>query len=613
MTISTHKVVSALDETQRQMLDSVPVGMCVLATDWTVLAWNRTLVEWTGLSASDAIQRKLTELFPTLLAAKYTQRLDAVFTTGAPAAFSAALHHHFIPAKLRNDERFMVQETSIRLISRNPPQALVTIQDVTLASRQLECLRQERKKLLETTRELEIANESLQGGFEDASTKNRQLCDEIQERCRIEDELRQQTTNLIEAKAREAEHTARLEQLIRDLTAARQQADAATQAKSDFLANMSHEIRTPMTAILGYVDMLHDPEFTAEQRQQVIQTVHRNGEHLLAIINDVLDISKIEAGKMTVEQVATVPQEIIRDVFDLMSGRAKKQGLSLSVEIHDPIPPRLLTDPTRLRQILVNLIGNAIKFTTSGSVKLSVDWTERQQSEGILRIRVADTGIGIAEQHLKKLFQPFSQADSCMARKFGGTGLGLAISHRLATLMGGDLSIESRLGVGSTFTLTIACGLCPNEDVHHRKGFAASEIVEHARESLENVHILVADDAPDNQKLLAYHLRKAGATFDFAENGQVALDKLEAARMAKPFDLVLMDMQMPFVDGYAATRQLRDRMDSTPVIALTAHAMAGDHEKCLNAGCNDYLTKPINRDKLIATIARWVRATVCTG
>ncbi len=604
MTVSALDVTAVLDDTQRRMLDSVPIGMCLLSTDWTILAWNRTLVEWTGLSASEAIHRKLTDLFPPLLAAKYTQRLNAVFTTGAPAALSAALHHHFIPAKLRNDERLMVQETSIRLVSRNPPQALVTIQDVTLTSRQLECLRQERRKLLETTRALEVANGSLQESFEDASTKNHQLSDEIEERRRIEVALRQQTASLIEAKAREAEHTAQLEQLIRDLTAARQQADAATQAKSDFLANMSHEIRTPMTAILGYVDMLDDPEFTAEQRQQVIQTVHRNGEHLLAIINDVLDISKIEAGMMTVERVATAPQELIRDVMELMSGRAKKQGLGLQIEMFEPIPPRLLTDPTRLQQILVNLIGNAIKFTKSGTVKLSVRWGDCQQNEGILRIQVTDTGIGIADHQLQNLFQSFTQADSGTARQFGGTGLGLVISRRLAMLMGGNLRAESQLGVGSTFTLTVACGLCLANNMSHRTG---SSDPDNAVLSLENVHVLVADDAPDNQKLLTYNLRKVGATFEVAGNGLVALEMIEAARLTKPFDVVLMDIQMPLLDGYAATRQLRERSDNTPVIALTANAMTGDHEKCLAAGCNDYLTKPINREKLIAAIAHWAK------
>ncbi|MDP1799431.1 MAG: ATP-binding protein [Planctomycetaceae bacterium] len=609
MTVGALEVTSVLDDAQRQMLDSVPVGLCLLAADSTVLAWNRTLVEWTGLSARDAIQRKLTDLFPSLLAAKYAQRLAAVFTTGAPAAFSAALHHHFIPAKLRNDERLMVQETSIRLISRNPLQALVTIQDVTLASRQLECLRQERKKLLEATRALEVANESLQESFEDASTKNYQLNDEIQERRRIEVELREQTLNLIEAKAREAEHTSQLEQLVRDLTAARQQAHVATQAKSDFLANMSHEIRTPMTAILGYMDMLHDPDFTAEQRQQVIQTVHRNGEHLLAIINDVLDLSKIEAGKMTIERVETAPRELIRDIIELMSGRAKKQKLGLLIEMSESIPPRLLTDPTRLQQILVNLIGNAIKFTSLGSVTLSVDWLDCQQKEGILRIQVTDTGIGIADHQLKNLFQPFTQADSGTARQFGGTGLGLAISRRLAMLMGGELSVESQQGVGSTFTLTVTCGRCLNDTVNHRVGSSHSGPV---ALSLENVHVLVADDSPDNQKLLAYNLRKVGATFEVAGNGLIALEMIEAARLTKAFDVVLMDIQMPLLDGYAATRQLRERKDNTPVIALTANAMTGDHEKCLNAGCNDYLTKPINREKLIATIARWAKTPVVT-
>ncbi|MDZ4688113.1 MAG: response regulator [Planctomycetaceae bacterium] len=612
MTTTEYGSACQLDYTQHQMLDSVPVGVCLLASDWTVLAWNRTLAEWTGLPRMNVISRNLTDLFPGLLAARYFQRLDAVFTTGAPAVFSAALHHHFLPVRLHNDDKLMVQETSIRRISNSPPQALVTIQDVSLASRQLECLRHDRKELLGTKRKLELANESLQHGFEDTSAKNRQLQVEILERTRMEAELRRQTNGLIAAKTREAQHTQRLEQLVRDLTAARQQAEAATQAKTEFLANMSHEIRTPMTAILGYVDLLQEPEFTAEQKQHAIETVHRNGEHLLAIINDVLDISKIEAGKMTLERVPTAPREIIQDVVELMSVRARQQGLDLKIDCLEPVPQTVETDPTRLRQILVNLVGNAIKFTKAGSVKISVQWSNRSSTAGILQIAVTDTGIGIDEEQLKTLFRPFTQADSRMTRQFGGTGLGLAISRRLAVMMGGDLTVETRPGLGSTFRVAVACDRGLDDKLVAKTDDRLSTRTDKPLNSLENVRILIVDDAPDNQKLLSFHLRKSGAQFDVAENGQIALDKLSHSRTTTPFDVVLMDMQMPVLDGYTATRRLRELADDTPVIAITAHAMIGDREKCLAAGCNDYLTKPIDREKLLNVIARWAGHAVAT-
>jgi signal transduction histidine kinase/ActR/RegA family two-component response regulator len=594
----------SLDHLQHQMFDSVPVGVCLLDRDLTVRAWNRTLSEWTGLSPAAVIDRSLLDIYPQLRGHRLLHRLEDVFSTGAPTILSAALHHHFLPIPSRNDlsAALMAQETYIRRIGGLTPQALVTIQDVTLTARQLLCLRAERRELLETKRKLELANESLQHGFDEASARNRQLQEEIQERTRIEAELRRQTFGLIAAKTREAQHTAALERLVLDLTSARQQAEAATQAKSEFLANMSHEIRTPMTAILGYVDLLQEAHVSDEQRQQAVETVHRNSEHLLAIINDVLDISKIEAGKMTLERVPMAPREIVNDVVDLMSGRAESQGLKLIVDWLEPVPQQIESDPTRLRQILVNLVGNAIKFTRSGSVTIATRWSNRSAISGVLQVDVVDTGIGIESEKLANLFQPFMQADSRMTRQFGGTGLGLAISRRLALMMGGELTVESRPGQGSTFTVTIACERWSPDSAGGASPSIALPV--NALDSLENLRILIVDDAPDNQKLLSFHLRKAGATFDLAENGRVALEKLEQARATTPFDVVVMDMQMPVMDGYTATRQLRDMGDHIPVIALTAHAMTGDREKCLAAGCDDYLTKPINRGRLIATIAR---------
>jgi signal transduction histidine kinase/ActR/RegA family two-component response regulator len=598
-------VCCAVDTTHLQMLDLVPVGVCLLGPDTTIHAWNRTLVEWTGLSRGVTLNHRLTEFFPSLLAPRYALRLAEVFATGAPAVLSAALHGHYLPIHRGDGSEapLMVQQSTLRRISIDPPRVLVTIQDVSLEARQVEWLRRERKELLGTKRKLELAIESLQHGFALELANNRQLQQEIQERTRVESELRKQTGSLIAAKTREAQHTQRLEQLVRDLTMARHQAESATQAKSEFLANMSHEIRTPMTAILGYVDLLRGPGVGEELKQQAIETVHRNGEHLLAIINDVLDISKIEAGKLTIEHVPTPVREIVQEVAQLLSARAAEQNLPLRVELVEPIPDFVESDPTRLRQILANLVGNAIKFTRTGSVCIRVRWQNRTVTAGTLHIEVIDTGIGIAPEQLQHLFRPFSQADSRMTREFGGTGLGLAISRRLAQMMGGDLSAVSQPGQGSTFTVTIACGRI--SDSLARDGHRSPAVLPAKPQSLEHLRLLIVDDAPDNQRLVAFHLRKAGATFDFAENGQAALDKLAMARQSNPFDVVLMDMQMPVLDGYSATRQLRLLGDRIPVIAITAHAMAGDREKCLAAGCDDYLSKPIDRARLLAMIAHW--------
>jgi len=586
------------------MLDLVPVGVCVLGPDGVVLVWNRTLTEWTGLPADQAVNRRLIELYPSLLEPRYARRLQAVFETGAPAVLSAALHGHFLP--IRSDDEsatLMVQETTLRRISTDPLRVLIAIQDVSLAARQLEWLRSERQLLLDTKRKLELANESLQQGFALELANNQKLQQEIQERTRVESELRRQTNSLIAAKTREHQHTQRLEQLVRDLTAARQQAEAATQAKSEFLANMSHEIRTPMTAILGYVDLLHEPGVSDEVKQQAIETVHRNGDHLLAIINDVLDISKIEAGQMTIENVPTSIRAVVQEVAELMSASAADRGLKLNVELVEPLPHLVETDPTRLRQVLVNLTGNAIKFTRAGSVCIRARWQNRTSRTGLLQLDVVDTGVGIADEQRQRIFQPFSQGESHVTREYGGTGLGLAISRRLAHMMGGTLTVDSHVGRGSTFSLTVTCGRISD---HERRDLPNGSSPSSAQpQSLAHLRVLIVDDAPDNQRLLAFHLRKAGAEFEIADNGQIALDLIAAAHRTAPFDVVLMDMQMPVLDGYSATRQLRAANDHTPVIAITAHALAGDREKCLAAGCNEYLTKPINRDKLLSTIACW--------
>ncbi|MCC7292566.1 MAG: response regulator [Phycisphaerales bacterium] len=382
-------------------------------------------------------------------------------------------------------------------------------------------------------------------------------------------------------------------------------ADAANRAKSAFLANMSHEIRTPMTAILGYADLLLEPAQTPKDRLDAVQTIRRNGEHLLSIINDILDLSKIEAGRMVIEQIDVDPLTVIEEVFSLMQVRAKGKGLSLVNDLVFPQPVRIRSDPTRLRQILVNLVGNAIKFTESGAVTVRTSFVASPQPR--MRFSVKDTGIGIDPSALANLFQPFTQADASTTRRFGGTGLGLTISKRLATMLGGDIDVESTPGEGSTFSVWVACEGAGEDEVRFEPplaeatGASARSSAEHIRLS---ANVLLAEDGPDNQRLISYHLRKSGATVTIAENGRIAVERaLTALREGRPFDVILMDMQMPEMDGYTAASLLRAEGFRGPIIALTAHAMAGDRDKCIHAGCSDYLTKPIDRDCLLTTCA----------
>ena len=395
-------------------------------------------------------------------------------------------------------------------------------------------------------------------------------------------------------------------------------AEASTKSKSVFLANMSHEIRTPMTAILAFAETLMEQGLSDAEKQEAIYTIRRNGEHLLEIINDILDISKIEAGKLHVEHISCSPVQLIAEVKSLMQIPADAKNLQLCIEYDGPIPETIETDPTRLKQILVNLTGNAIKFTESGSVKLLTRLINNSDQPKI-QFEIIDTGLGMTKEQVGKLFKAFAQADSSTTRKFGGTGLGLTISKRLAEMLGGDITVESTPGKGSTFRLTISTGILKNTEMLEDPEQATFVLPERrtpeptGKVSL-NCHILLAEDNPTNQTIIVRMLEKVGAQVTSVANGELAVDAaLAAENSSEPFHLILMDMQMPVMDGYEATRMLRKKWYMKPIIALTAHAMASDEQRCLDAqnkGCDDYATKPINREKLICTIRNHLQHTV---
>ncbi len=383
---------------------------------------------------------------------------------------------------------------------------------------------------------------------------------------------------------------------------AKEDAEKANQAKSSFLANMSHEIRTPISAILGYSDMLLEPGQSQSERERCVGTIRRNSEHLLEIINDVLDISKIEACRMSVESIPCDLPQLIADVICLTQPRAIQKKLDFKVELDGAIPRQIMTDPLRLRQVLVNLVANAIKFTENGAVRITVSRQIGYFTHDV-RFDVKDTGIGMSEEQLGRLFQPFRQADESTTRRFGGTGLGLTISKRLAKLLGGDISVQSSEAVGSTFSLTINGGARENVEFVHDLGETEARVAEAGRPP-EPVtlsgRILLAEDGEDNQELICSYLRSAGASVTLAPNGRACL---ELARQF-PFDLILMDMQMPELDGYGATMQLRSSGYTMPIVALTANAMAEDRARCIASGCTDYLSKPVAREHLLSTVKR---------
>ncbi len=423
---------------------------------------------------------------------------------------------------------------------------------------------------------------------------------------------RKQTNNLLATKLHLETYTAQLAAKTQQLEHARSAAEDATQSKTEFLANMSHEIRTPMTAILGYADLLLEEEGLEKappQRVEAIKTIQRNGHHLLAILNDILDISKIEARKMNVERVACSPHQILSDVISLMHHRAKEKGLALNAEGIGPIPRTIQTDPTRLRQILANLVSNAVKFTEEGGIRVIMKMARCvDPARPHLRFEVLDTGIGMTAKQQAKLFKPFSQADASTTRRFGGTGLGLTISKRLAQMLGGDIEARSTPEEGSSFSVTIDTG--PLEETAMIDPFG-NPFQKHDRSipkpnaltALPGCRVLLAEDGLDNQRLISIVLRKAGAEVTIAPDGQAAFEQaMKALRQGQPYDVILMDMQMPELDGYQATRKLREQGYKGPIIALTAHAMAGDRDKCISAGCDDYATKPVQRRTLLEMI-----------
>jgi PAS domain S-box-containing protein len=401
------------------------------------------------------------------------------------------------------------------------------------------------------------------------------------------------------------------------LLLAKAAAEDASRSKSEFLANMSHEIRTPMTAILGFTDLLLDERnFHEEPEKRIssIKTIQHNGSHLLSIIDDVLDLSKIEAGKIEIEAIPYSTFKIIEEVLSLMRVPSSAKGIALCCEFETAIPSNVLTDPIRVRQILLNLVSNAIKFTELGGVRIVVRYAGGDRPR--LEFDVVDTGLGMTPEQQNRLFKPFTQADNSTTRQFGGTGLGLTISKRLANLMGGDVFIvESCAGQGTRFRAYIDMGVLessklidPNQVSNfHSAGVnaKADEVQTVSPQSLlAGCNILLAEDGPDNQKLISFILKKAGAKVTIAENGQLAVDStLDAVIAGDPFHVVLMDMQMPVLDGYGATALLRSKGYGGHIIALTAHAMAGDRGKCISAGCDDYATKPIDRPSLIQQIA----------
>jgi PAS domain S-box-containing protein len=395
-----------------------------------------------------------------------------------------------------------------------------------------------------------------------------------------------------------------------ELRQAKIAAEAANRAKSEFLANMSHEIRTPMTAILGYTDLLLDEACTDTDRHTYLATVRRNGEHLLQLINDILDLSKIEAEKLQLEHVDWPLRQVIEEVRSLLQVPATQKRLTLEVTYVEPLPVLIRTDPVRLRQILLNLVGNAIKFTDTGGVHITIRCIPQEDAGAQLQIAVADSGIGISADAMPTLFQPFTQADMSLTRRYGGTGLGLNISQRLAHMLGGRIEVQSELGKGSTFTLTFDVRTTTDAESLPSASIASRQDLNRphgdVRQSLRG-RVLLVEDVAEMAYLVRRILAKTCLELDVAENGLVGYDMvMRAQATGKPYHLILMDIHMPVMNGYDTTRHLRANGWKGPIVALTAHSMGDDCQQCLDAGCNEYLSKPMNQAEFFGVLARYL-------
>jgi PAS domain S-box-containing protein len=432
---------------------------------------------------------------------------------------------------------------------------------------------------------------------------------DLSERKQAETDLQSQNQILFHAKGMLEAQKMELDQQAEQLQLARQLAEDANKAKTELLTNVSHEVRTPLTNILGFSELLLDPTQSDAQRSDCVDAIRGSGQHLLRIVDDILDVARIEMGRLQLEYSNVRLQTIVNEVVSLMTRRAKERSIDLVCEFAAGIPTHIRSDAVRLRQILLNLVSNAIKFTEHGSVKIVVDMSRPNPASGrrFLRLRVTDTGIGMSPQQMGRLFQAFESGQLPSGYKHNGIGLGLVITRRLVEMLGGTIEVTSQEDHGTTFVVGLdveATSPCPEEPSGSRSDPVSRTIANDEYPALSG-RVLLVEDGKDNQKLMGFMLRRCGLNVTFANDGAAALSVVEsAAAGGQNFDLILMDMHMPGLDGYKATRTLREQGVATPIVAVTAHAMPGEQERCMAAGCNEYLAKPIERRVLIKSLSR---------
>lgn len=654
--------VSELRESDRQarewlseiesVYESVPIGLCVFDTNLRYLRVNRHLADLHGYSVESHIGKSIRELLPDL-ADQIEAPLRKILESGEPLTdFEVSTEIPEQPGVVRTwlKNWYPLRDETGRIVAIN-----AVVEDITERKQTEETLRLRDRAIAAATNGILITDarqddnpivyvndsfEQLTGysseealgrncRFLQGSETDPKALDSLRQAIREQREHRIELLNYkkdgtpfwnelyvspIEDEQGEVTHFIGIQNDINDrkqfeqsLREAERAAAEASRSKSEFLANISHEIRTPMTAILGYAEIMATNSDNPDNLE-CIETIKRNGRYLLEIVNDILDLSKIEAGKLEVRIQPCSPVELIADVHSLMEVRAQEKQLPLKIDYANPVPEQIQTDPVRLRQILINLLSNAIKFTEQGEVELRISY-QADNTQPQLKFDVQDTGIGLTLEQQQQLFQPFTQVESHNSRRYGGTGLGLSISRRLAQMLGGAISVESTPQEGSTFTLMITADIPADASMIEPQ----SDIIPKSSPSARSIgtldsRVLVVDDRRDIRYLAQHFIEEAGAEVVTANNGKAAIQAVQKAEdQNKPFDVIVMDMQMPVMDGYQATVRLRSQGFKQPIIALTAGAMQGERKRCLQAGCNDFLSKPIESQRLIEVLARYIQ------
>lgn len=639
------------------VLDHVPLGICVVKSDFSVIFWNKTMEEWTGMAAGQMLGKNVTLVCPGLDRPICKTRLDSLFDDGIPVVFSSRLHKSIFPVKLPNGEP-RIHKITVSAVSLERDEkfgALFSVEDVTGLSRTMSDLLESRNFLNEIFNSIQdgisvtdlnhtirfvnpVVERKYAGGGPVVGKKNYECYFGASKPVKNSPGLRCIESGETESailpappgceakwielfaypiKNNKTGQVTGVIEYIRDVTVRRQieeelfrakmTAEVATRAKSEFLANMSHEIRTPLNAVIGGAEILSGTLMTRQQRQ-IVDMLCVNSEFLLEIVNNIIDISQIEAGKINLEEIEFNLKELVDKVCNIFEANARKKGLLLTRCVDPDLPSAVKGDPSRIRQVLVNLITNAVKFTAHGHISISCGYA-KENKEKIL-FSVSDTGMGISKSKQKVIFKSFTQADTSTTRQFGGTGLGLAICRRLVELMGGHISVKSQLNKGSTFYFTTrlkhvqASETTTQPSCNEGEKQAAPAVT---CKFIQPARILLVEDYKYTRLIVLHFLAETPFEIDMAENGLQAVEKYTNNK----YDLILMDLQMPVMDGYYATREIRKiekskGLAATRIIALSAFALSEDRQKSLDAGCDDHLSKPVTKAALFTMLAKYL-------